>query len=123
MLKKMKEGDCSNPSNYEGKSTASSKIVDVEKRKECKPSELQMLEKIIQTKSALNKTIINKVAEELSRTPASVSSKIQKLLKDHKVSNPDYEVHENMTLLEKVVNVLQNYPDGLSRESVIERVN
>lgn len=123
MLKKMKEGDCSNPSNYEGKSTASSKIVDVEKRKAWKPSELQMLEKIIQTNSAFNQTIINKVAEELSRTPASVSSKIQKLLKDHKVSNPDYEVHENMTLLEKVVNVLQNYPDGLSRESVIERVN
>lgn len=119
----MKEGDCSNPSNYEGKSTASSKIVDVEKRKAWKPSELQMLEKIIQTNSAFNQTIINKVAEELSRTPASVSSKIQKLLKDHKVSNPDYEVHENMTLLEKVVNVLQNYPDGLSRESVIERVN
>ena len=123
MLKKMKEGNCSNPSNYEGKSTASSKIVDVEKRKAWKPSELQMLEKIIQTNSAFNQTIINKVAEELSRTPASVSSKIQKLLKDHKVSNPDYEVHENMTLLEKVVNVLQNYPDGLSRESVIERVN
>lgn len=28
-----------------------------------------------------------------------------------------------MTLLEKLVNVMKNYPDGLSRESVIERVN
>lgn len=78
---------------------------------------------MIETSSAFNQATINKVAEELNRTPASVSSKIQKLLKDRKVSNPDYEVHENMTLLEKIVNVLKNYPDGLSRESVIERVN
>ncbi len=55
----------------------------------------------------------------MNRTPASVSSKIQKLIKDHKSHNPDYEVHENMTLLDKVINVLKNYQNGLSRESVI----
>ena len=65
----------------------------MEKRKAWKSSELEMLEKLIQTNSAFNQTTINKIAEELNRTPASVSSKIQKILKDHKVSNPDYEVH------------------------------
>jgi len=36
-------------------------------------------------------------------------------VKDKKVTYPDYEVHENMTILEKIINVLKNYPEGLSR--------
>lgn len=78
---------------------------------------------MINSNSAFNQASINKVAEELNRTPASVSSKIQKIIKDHKAHNPDYELHENMTLLEKLTNVMKNYPNGLSRESVIERIN
>ena len=87
-----------------------------EKRRPWKNSELDILLKIIESNGAYTQATLNKVATELNRSPASISSKIQKLIKNKKrLTNPDFEETDNMTLTDKIIEVLKIYPEGLSR--------
>ena len=97
-LKKIKNNDSN--SNFE--SSTSSKVKE-EKRKPWKNSEVEFLETIIGSGVVFNQSRLNELAEELGRSNASISSKIQKIIKEKKQEIPEYGFHDTDSLTDKII--------------------
>ncbi len=65
---------------------------------------------------------LQKLAEEFGRSSTSISSKIQKIIKNKKLT-ADEEFDEDIPIDKKIDVVLKLHPEGLSKEDVVKRIN